>query len=456
MDSANTASISQGLVTQATEQVRTAQQAATNSANSAASAEILVTQSATQVATAQQAAIDAANSATSIENQVSVSAEQVAAAQQAVANAEAAATSSASYSNTAQIQAQEAATSSANAEQAAQSANSSVQSMTGLVEQSAGQVAAAQQAALNAEAAALETQNKSGTIIEDADWWNINNPILDAGILGYDKTNKITKMGDGIKAWIDLSQFVTEFHINANSFETDNEATIQYVVNAILNGADPMQFPYRVGDQRNITLSTNEVITFEILGIQHDDMINGNKAPYTLGMKNLLSTQYSHNVYGVGNIGGWNKSKIRIDNLPIIFSNLPIFWQNIIKTVIKKASVGGGSSTIPIYELQISEDKLFLFAEEEIYGISLYGASGEGFQYEYWATNGGSNAPLGEGQANINRVKRLANGDGAANTYWFRSPYSKNNANYCAIGINGGATAISAYTYAGVCFGFCI
>lgn len=37
-----------------------------------------------------------------------------------------------------------------------------------------------------------------------ADVWSAVNPVLGDGELGYDKTNKVTKIGDGSTAWNDL------------------------------------------------------------------------------------------------------------------------------------------------------------------------------------------------------------------------------------------------------------
>lgn len=36
--------------------------------------------------------------------------------------------------------------------------------------------------------------------------WSSKNPVLKAGEWGYDTTNKIVKLGDGVTAWNDLGQ----------------------------------------------------------------------------------------------------------------------------------------------------------------------------------------------------------------------------------------------------------
>lgn len=37
--------------------------------------------------------------------------------------------------------------------------------------------------------------------------WSSKNPVLKAGEWGYDTTNKIVKLGDGVTAWNNLGQF---------------------------------------------------------------------------------------------------------------------------------------------------------------------------------------------------------------------------------------------------------
>lgn len=239
--------------------------------------------------------------------------------------------------------------------------------------------------------------------------------------------------------------------LEAVSFATDSEETIDYVVEAIKNGADPMSFPYRVGDKRDIQLDTSEVITFEIWGIQHDDLSDGSgKAPYTLGMENLLETMYqmSPNNQSNTNVGGWDASYMRNTVLPTIFSQLPVFWRSLIKTVTKKASVGER-----ITELQTSEDKLFLFAEEEIMSANSNGVAGEGTQYEYWRTiKNGTTDPK---SPNSERVKCFLEA-GTAWVWWLRSPSLNSAWTFCTIGNNGNGLVNNSGVTNGVCFGFCI
>ena len=39
--------------------------------------------------------------------------------------------------------------------------------------------------------------------------WKSKNPVLDVGEIGFDSTNKKTKIGDGVTPWIDLDWFAT-------------------------------------------------------------------------------------------------------------------------------------------------------------------------------------------------------------------------------------------------------
>lgn len=201
---------------------------------------------------------------------------------------------------------------------------------------------------------------------------------------------------------------------------------------------------YKVGDTKDITLSTGETITVAIMGFDHDDLSDGSgKAPITVAMKNLLATTYRMNATGT-NAGGWDESEMRTSTMATLLSQLPSDLQGVIKQVNKKATAGSKSTSITTYA-----DKLWLLAEVEVDGTTSAGYADEGEQYEYWKT-------VKDGTVNADRIKYLSNGSGSAYNWWLRSPYVSNSTGFRSISSTGSVGAYSASTARGVSFGFCI
>lgn len=198
---------------------------------------------------------------------------------------------------------------------------------------------------------------------------------------------------------------------------------------------------YAVGDEKDIELSTGEVITVLILGFNHDDLSDGSgKAGITIGMKNLLATTYRMNASRT-NAGGWNESEMRTSTMATLLSQLPSDLQSVIKQVNKKATAGGESTSITT-----SADKLWLLAKREVDGVASAGYADEGKRYEYWTIFKDAD----------DRIKYLSNGSGSAKYWWFRSPDVNSSNNFCSIMSTGYAGSNSASGRYGVSFGFCI
>lgn len=257
---------------------------------------------------------------------------------------------------------------------------------------------------------------------------------------------------------------------------------------------------FKVGDEKQITLTTGETVTMVILGFDHDDLASGGKAGITLGTKNSLATSYAMNsaskTYDGNsgyNAGGWLNSDMRNTTMPLIKGYLPSEVQAVIKTVKKKTSKGTKLST-----LLETEDDLFLFAQEEVMGTINYTTtgqnsfSGEGTQYEYFKnatipkpTSGtGSFSTLsgtgcfyttdtsvasgytnrfGESKSttanyyyNYNNAKAKGDSATTASGWWLRSPYCGSSSNFCCVNSNGNSSNNIAYGTYGVAFGFCI
>lgn len=200
---------------------------------------------------------------------------------------------------------------------------------------------------------------------------------------------------------------------------------------------------FKVGDTKNIQLSTGEVITVAIMGFNHDDLSSGGKAGITFGMTELLATKYTMHSSN-SNTMSWKGTDMRNNVLVMFKSFMPTDLQNSIRQVNKRTSAGNKSTSIVI-----SSDTLWLFSETEIYGSGKLGSGDEGAQYTYYQTiRNGKNA---DGQ-----IKRLGNGAGDKAWYFLRSPRTNVATAFCSFGAAGGLYGNTPTTAGGVCFGFCI
>lgn len=274
----------------------------------------------------------------------------------------------------------------------------------------------------------------TSSIVKTAAEWESQNPVLGAGVFGYDSTNKIIKAGDGTTAWKTLPTLLsTDF-----SFEKASWSDI-----AALSESGSADKYFSVGDEKTISLTTGEQVTLVILGFDHDDLTGGGKAGISIGMKNLLATKYRMNATAT-NEGGWDESEMRTSTMATLLSQLPSDLQGVIKQVNKKATAGGASTSITT-----SADKLWLLAEVEVDGTTSAGYADEGEQYEYWKT-------VKDGTVAADRIKYLSNGSGSASAWWLRSPLVSSSGNFRCISSTGYVSGNSANTTRGVSFGFCV
>lgn len=274
----------------------------------------------------------------------------------------------------------------------------------------------------------------TSSIVKTAAEWESQNPVLGAGVFGYDSTNKIIKAGDGTTAWKTLPILLsTDF-----SFEKASWSDI-----AALSESGSADKYFSVGDEKTISLTTGEQVTLVILGFDHDDLTGGGKAGMTIGMKNLLATTYRMNATAT-NEGGWDESEMRTSTMATLLSQLPSDLQGVIKQVNKKATAGGASTSITT-----SADKLWLLAEVEVDGTTSAGYADEGEQYEYWKT-------VKDGTVAADRKKYLSNGSGSAGGWWLRSPSVSSSYIFRYIFSSGDVSYLNASDAYGVSFGFCI
>lgn len=250
---------------------------------------------------------------------------------------------------------------------------------------------------------------------------------------------------------------------------------------------------FKVGDEKQITLTTGETITMVILGFNHDNLTAGGKAGITLGMKNALATAYPMNSSAT-NTGGWKESVMRTTTMETLYGYLPSDVQAVIKAVDKVTARYDLSNA-----LETTSDKLFLFSHVEVMGTNKYSTTsqisveGEGSQYEYYknatipapTTGSGqftalsgstgtfytSNTSTATGYTNsfgqskstsantyYNYNNAKARGDSAtsASSWWLRSPHCNYSNIFCCVGSNGYAYNDSAGYSSGVAFGFCV
>ena len=219
--------------------------------------------------------------------------------------------------------------------------------------------------------------------------------------------------------------------------KTLNEYTWEEIDYISSNGLAP-EYGFQVGDEKNITLSTNEALTLAIMGFEHDELADGTGyAGITFGMKNLMAEIRTMN-NSVTSSGGFIGSAMYAWLTDTLLPTLPSDLQAVLKSVNKLTSASNQSSTINTNAM-----KLFLFAEIEVLGAVSYSAVGEGEQYSYFNTA-------------ANRIKSLSNGSGSLQSWWSRSPSIKYNGEFCRINTAGGTGSYGAKSSWGVCFGFCV
>lgn len=194
-------------------------------------------------------------------------------------------------------------------------------------------------------------------------------------------------------------------------------------------------YGWNVGDTISYQLTTGENVEMRIIGFNHDDKSDGSgKAGITLDMTHRLETQYPMNSTQT-NQGGYPASTMKKTTLPAIKETLPQDWQDVIKTVNKKAANGGGTFFTSILTIP---QELFLLSLVEV------GASDgstaiyqEGSLYEYW----------------VDKDKSYR---GKGGYYFTRSCDNTGKSSYRAITSSGNADWSSANSADGVSFAFCI
>ena len=195
---------------------------------------------------------------------------------------------------------------------------------------------------------------------------------------------------------------------------------------------------WEIGDEKDIELSTGEILTAQIWGYSHDDLADeSGKANITFGLKNLMDDKYEMNDPET-NVGGWESSDMR-SYMETILNTFPSDIKLLIKPVHKKSTIGNEST-----QTQTTSDSLWIPSCVELNSSTTEdGYKDEGSPYQIF-TNYQS------------RIKRLSNGSGATSQYWTRSPQTSTSTLFINVRTDGTMGSSGSDNLYGVCFGFCL
>ena len=135
---------------------------------------------------------------------------------------------------------------------------------------------------------------------------------------------------------------------------------------------------YRIGEEKDVTLTNGWGVTFRILGFNHDKDAYGNVLPITFGLRGILPMQ----MYMDDGTIGWHDSYMRSWLNAQVFNILPTDLREIIQPAVKNST--NSEKTI---------DNLFLFALAEVipnpdwFGFNSATYSYEGRIYQFWKEN---------------------------------------------------------------------
>lgn len=239
--------------------------------------------------------------------------------------------------------------------------------------------------------------------------------------------------------------------LNNNSWEDIQRAAQLGIASEIWN----------VGDRKEITLNgtcrartfNNKKVYAYILGFNHNAELEGdNTITFQIGFDALengnhiaLTDWTDGNSYGgnsgtrfcmngsTTNAGGWNSSLMRTTTIPEFISCLPSDLQDVLKTVNKYTDNTGNSSN-KAANVTATQDKVFLLAEYEIFGVrsnaNQYEQNSQ-VQYDYYK-NGNS--------------KKMYNDQHSSTTValWERSAVYSAAGSFCFVDSNGDVNSGSA------------
>lgn len=144
-----------------------------------------------------------------------------------------------------------------------------------------------------------------------SDNWNSNNPILKSGEFGYDITNNIVKIGDGVTTWKNLSCCNYDDFINKAKSYTDS--VIENLIGEAPSTLDTIyEIAQAIQNNQSIIESLNQSIANKV------DKVSGkglSTNDFSNDMKNKLSTAYDHSQKTSGNPHKVTKSDVGLANV---------------------------------------------------------------------------------------------------------------------------------------------
>ncbi len=245
--------------------------------------------------------------------------------------------------------------------------------------------------------------------------------------------------------------FVEDENVEVNieyKLKTFNALSWSKIIN-ISESGKAAEF-FKLHDTKEITLTTGEKVEVEIVGFNHDALTSNpsKKAGITFGTKNCIS-QIGKMIYGdtIVSFRFWEDSYMRSDLVGSYFYDiLPEEIKASVKKVTKKAvGMVPVSSTRNGFGIVETEDNVWLFSAAEL-GITGLATpySQEGTMYPTFSNN-------------TSRIKRR---NGAANTYYTRTPHLYENeivaGSWLAITQSGSLDNVASNTEYGIVLGFCI
>lgn len=255
------------------------------------------------------------------------------------------------------------------------------------------------------------------------------------------------------------------------------------IISSLSQGGEASAY-WAVGDAKQITLNgTIGTVAYDnyqpwvfILGFNHNAALEGNnlihfgcfRAGQDYQLNNTIalddefyntqtSTQLAFHMNTTNtNTGGWEASLMRSTLLDseadspsqaIEFSflaALPADLQNVLRKCTKYTNNVGNNNTETA--VTPTEEWAFLLSEWEVQGASTYANQYEQNyqqQYEYFASGN-------------SKIKYKQSNNGAALTWWLRSPNAAISYVFCSVGASGGAYGTAAPSSLGFAPGFCV
>lgn len=222
-------------------------------------------------------------------------------------------------------------------------------------------------------------------------------------------------------------------------FSSGTDEQIVAMIQAAHNGDIDLQQDggWAVGDVRTITVGAFTTGSGASVPQQSIDIVISSFDDYNscgcvmqFDFKDALTSITRMNSSNT-NVGGYGGSEMKTTTLPALVNALPTWLKDLLITFSCLTSAGNGSSTIEA----VTNNKLALRSETEVFGRNSSSLGREGIQVQYYETA-------------ANKIKKRGH-DGSAYGWWERSPNYNTNG-FCYVSSNGGSSGHLATEWFGV------